>query len=122
MRRIKRRLLIANENLIPKYNFAPWQLFREYSALFTLYNTGELSCNWMATTDFKVKIANKWVTALCSLWRQNLNFGNFTLFCGVRRINSRKFVAARAARLCLNFEPIIFLPCGVFTSVAVVFA
>ena len=35
----------GNENVSPKYNFALSQIFGEHSVLFTLYNTGELSCS-----------------------------------------------------------------------------
>ena len=42
----------SNENAIPKYNLALSQVFRGYSVLFTLCNTGELSCNWMGTNGF----------------------------------------------------------------------
>ena len=48
----------GNENVGPKYNLALSQVFRDYFVLFTLYNTGELSCNWMGTNSFKVKIEN----------------------------------------------------------------
>ena len=42
------------------------QVFRDYSVLFTLYNTGELSCNWMGTNGFKVNIENEWFIVVCS--------------------------------------------------------
>ena len=42
----------GNENVIPKYNLAQSQDFHDYSVLFTLYNTGELSCNRMGTNGF----------------------------------------------------------------------
>ena len=73
----------GNENVIPKCNLTQSQVFGDYSAfLFTLYNTGELSCNWMGTNGFNVKIENEWFIFTCSRCHQNLNFGNFTLwFC-----------------------------------------
>lgn len=37
-----------------------------------MYNTGELSCNWMATNGFKVKIGNKWFIVVCLRFHQNL--------------------------------------------------
>ena len=48
----------GNENVSPKYNLAPSQVFRDYSVMFTLYNASELSCNWMGTNGFKVKTEN----------------------------------------------------------------
>ena len=80
------------ENVIPKYNLALSQVFRDYSVLFTLYNTGELSCNWMGTNGCKVIIGNVWFIVICSLCRQNLKFGDLMLLCGVRQRNARKFV------------------------------
>ena len=56
----------GNENVSPKYNLALSQVFRDYSVLFTLYNTGELSCNWMGTNGFKVKIENCYMLTLSS--------------------------------------------------------
>ena len=47
-----------NKNVTPKYNLVLSQVFHDYLVLFTLYNTGELSCNWMGTNGFKVKIGN----------------------------------------------------------------
>ena len=44
------------ENVSPKYNLTLSQVFRDYSVLCTLYNTGELRCNSMGTNGFKVKI------------------------------------------------------------------
>ena len=80
-------------NVSPKYNLALWQVFRDYSVLFTLYNTGELSCNWMGANGFKAKTENDCFIVICSRCRQNLKFGDFTLlFCGVRQRNARKFV------------------------------
>ena len=37
-----------------------------YSVLLTLVNKGELSCNWMGTNGFKVKIENEWFIVICS--------------------------------------------------------
>ena len=63
-----------------------------YSVLLTLVNKGELSCNWMGTNGFKVKIENEWFIVICSRCRQNLKIGDFTLlFCGVRQKNARTF-------------------------------
>ena len=45
----------GKESVIPKYNLALSQVFRNYSVLFTLYNTFELSRNWICTNGFKVK-------------------------------------------------------------------
>ena len=45
----------GNEKGGPKYNLALSQVFCDYSVLFTLYNAGELSYNWMGTNGFKVK-------------------------------------------------------------------
>ena len=114
----------GNENVIPKYNLALWQVFRSYSVLFTFYNTGELSCNWMGTNGFKVKTENDCFIVICSRCLQYLKYGDFTLFlCGVRQTNARKFVLhvqhehfpfltnniialwrcrSRSRRLCLN--------------------
>lgn len=39
-------------------NLALSQVNRDYSVLFILYNTGELSCNWTGTNGFKVKAEN----------------------------------------------------------------
>ena len=67
--------------------------YRDYSVLFTLYNTGELSCKLMGSNGFKVKTENERFIVICSRCRQNLKFGDFTLlFCGVRQINAQKFV------------------------------
>ena len=74
----------GNENVSPKYNLALSQVFPDYSVLFTLYSTGELSCDWMGTNGFKVKTENDCL--ICSRCRQNLKSGDFTLlFCGVRQ-------------------------------------
>ena len=74
------------QNGSPKYNLALSQVFRDYSVLFTLYNTGELFCNWMDTNGFKVRTENNCFVVICSRCRQNLKFGDFTsLFCGVRQ-------------------------------------
>ena len=56
----------GNENVITKYDLALSQVFRDYSVLFTLYNTAELSCNWMGTNGFKVKTENEWFIVICS--------------------------------------------------------
>ena len=83
----------GNKNCSPKYNLALSQIFRDYSVLLTLYNTGELSCNWMGTNGFKVKTENDCFIVIYSRCRKNLKFGDFTLlFCGVRQRNGRKFV------------------------------
>ena len=82
----------GNENVSQKYNLALSQVFRD-AVLFTFYNTGELSCNWVDTNGFKVKTENNFFIVICSRCRQNLKFGDFTLlFCGVRQRNARKFV------------------------------
>ena len=83
----------GNENVIPKYNLALLQVFRNYSVLFTFNNTGELSCNWMGTNGFKVKTKNDCFIVICSRCLQYLKYGDFTLLlCGVRQRNARKFV------------------------------
>ena len=69
------------------------QVFRDYSVLFTLKNTGELSRNWITTNGFKVKSENDSFVVIGSRCRQNLKFGDFTLlFSEVRQRNARKFV------------------------------
>ena len=55
------------------------QVFRDYSTLFTLYNTGELSCTWMGANGFKAKIGNEFCIVVCSRCRQNLKFGKFEI-------------------------------------------
>ena len=76
----------GNENGSPKYNLAISQVFRDYSVLFNLHNTSELSCNWMGTNGFKDKTENDCFVFICSRCRQNLRFVDFTsLFCGVRQ-------------------------------------
>ena len=45
----------VDENVTPKYNLALSQVFRDYSVLFVLWNTGDLSCNWMGTNGFKLE-------------------------------------------------------------------
>ena len=73
-------------------NLSLSQVYRNYSVLFALYNTGELSCYWMDTNGFKVKKNDRSIV-ICSRCRQTVKFGDFTLlFCGVRQRNARKFV------------------------------
>ena len=57
-----------------------------------MYNTGELSRNCMGTNGFKVKTENAFLIVIFLRCRQNLKFGDFTLFYGVRQKNARKFV------------------------------
>ena len=95
----------GNENVSPKYNLALSQVFRDYSVLFTLYNTGELSCNWMGTNGFKVKIENDCFIVICSRCRQNLKFGDFTLlhvWCSTAE-KCTEIRIARAARVFFFF-------------------
>ena len=69
----------SNEQHHLKYNLVPLQVFCNYSVLFTLHNTGELSCNWMGTNGLQVKIEDKWFIVTSSRCLQNLKFGDFTL-------------------------------------------
>ena len=74
----------GNKNVIPKYNLALSQVFRDYSPLFTLYNIGELCCNWVRTV---LKSKQKMIVPfLCPhVVVKTLKFGDFTLlFCEVR--------------------------------------
>lgn len=48
----------ATETETSFQNLALSQVNRDYSVLFILYNTGELSCNWTGTNGFKVKAEN----------------------------------------------------------------
>ena len=96
----------GNENVSPKYNVARLsQVFRDCcSVLFTLYNTGKLSCNWMGTSGFKVKTKKYCILVICSRCRQNLKFGDFTLlFCGSTAEKCTEIRVARAARVFFPF-------------------
>ena len=48
-------------------------VFQDYSILFTSNNTDELTCNWMGTSGFKVKIENERFMVSSSRCRQTLN-------------------------------------------------
>ena len=63
----------GNKNVSPKYNLALSQVFRDYSVLFTLYNTGELSYTWMGTNGFKVKTENDRFIVIYSVYMLTLS-------------------------------------------------
>ena len=97
----------GNKNVSPKYNLALSQLFRDYSVLFTLCNTGELSCNWMGTNGLKVKTENDFFIVICSCCRQNLKFGYFTLLHIVLWSTAEKCTEIRVASCSTRIFPFL---------------
>ena len=91
----------GNENVSSKYNLALWQVFRDYSVFFTLYNAGALSCNWVGTNGVEVKTENDCFIVICSRCLQNLKYGDFTLLFSWS--TAEKCMESRAVRVFFLF-------------------
>ena len=123
---------IVNENVTPKYNLALSQVFGDYSVLFTLYNTGELSCNcgrrgdsWLVRSTpgrvVRVRVLARDIV-LCS-WARHFTLTvplstqeyKYTLFQNGGHLNILLFLfklALDASFLSLNFKRIFYLERG----------
>ena len=51
--------MTATANVTSKYNFALFEVFREYSVPFTSHDVGEVSQKYIGTSGFRVKIGDK---------------------------------------------------------------
>ena len=74
----------SDENVTWQWTIGKWRLFCDYSFLLAPFIVDRACCKWTGRSAVKLNIENERCTAVCSRWRQNLKFGNFTLSFGRR--------------------------------------